>query len=111
MSIWMQASVIRFGRGGAANGWMIIFKNGDRIDRILLSFGIQRLELHGWYKMLLHVNTHNGNLDRIRGGDSVLIPDMLNEFITEHVIWGNAFSAYPHAYIPWRFLFQDECQA
>jgi hypothetical protein len=80
----------------------VIIKNGDRIERILLERGVQRHELHRWYAKLRQVNPHIGNLDRIRAGDPVLIPDQLNEVITEHVIWENAFSAIPQALrLPW----------
>ena len=80
----------------------IIVKNGDRIERLLLERGVQRHELHRWYTKLRQVNPHIGNLDRLWAGDSVLIPDTLNEVVTEHVIWENAFSAIPPALrLPW----------
>jgi hypothetical protein len=75
----------------------VIVNNGDRIERILLKRGVQRHELHRWYTTLRRINPHIGDLGRIWAGDPILIPDNLNEFIAEHVIWENAFSAIPPA--------------
>ena len=66
----------------------IIVKNGDRIERLLLDRGVQRHELHRWYTKMREVNPHIGNLDRLQAGDSVLIPDNLNE-----VLWSTFLKA------------------
>ncbi len=76
----------------------VTIQHGDTITKILKSRkGLQNHEIFAWKSRLNRLNPHIGNLDRIFPGDSILIPDTLNEPIGRERIWRNAFSTIPQA--------------
>lgn len=52
-------------------------------------------EMHSWIEKIIKVNPHIGNPDRINPNDTLLIPDNLNEHISEDSIWHNALGHAP----------------
>ncbi len=76
----------------------VTVRHGDTITSILkIQRGLQEHEIYSWQPKLREINPHISNLDRIYPGESILIPDTLNENILRHHIWQNAFSKIPQA--------------
>lgn len=76
---------------------VITVKHGDTITKILKGKGIQAHAMHNWISKLNRINPHISDLNRIYPGESILIPDTLNENVVRTQIWQNAFSKIPRA--------------
>jgi hypothetical protein len=48
---------------------------GDNISKLLSKRGVRPHETHSWLDRVRRLNPHIGNLDRIRPGDCILLPD------------------------------------
>jgi hypothetical protein len=76
----------------------VTVQHGDTITRILKAKrGLKEHEIHTWRTKLGRMNPHISNLDRIYPGESVLIPDTLNENVVRTQVWQNAFCKIPRA--------------
>lgn len=70
--------------------------DGDTISSIIASRKRPQChEMHSWIEKILKVNPHIGNPDIIYPNDTLLIPDNLNEHISEDSIWHNALRHAP----------------
>lgn len=70
----------------------ITVKHGDTITKILKGKGIQAHAMHTWISKLNRINPHISDLNHIYPGESILVPDTLNENVIRTRIWQNAFS-------------------
>lgn len=74
----------------------VTVKQQDTITGILKrENNISNHEVNSWMNTIKMLNPHISNLDRIFPGENILIPETLNETISEGQIWGNAFNGVP----------------
>jgi hypothetical protein len=73
-------------------------QHGDTLTKILREErGLNAHEIYPWQRKMVPMNPHISDLNRIFPGESLLIPESLNENILRHWIWQNAFSKIPEA--------------
>jgi hypothetical protein len=76
----------------------VTVQHGDTITSILkVKRGLKEHEIHAWRPKLSQINPHISNLDRIYPGESILIPETLNENVIRTRVWQNAFCKIPQA--------------
>jgi hypothetical protein len=76
----------------------VTVRHGDTLAKILKEKrGLNPHEIYPWQRKIATMNPHISDLNRIFPGESILIPDALNETILRHWIWQNAFSKIPEA--------------
>lgn len=73
-------------------------RHGDTLTRILdEKRGLKAHEIYPWMQKMKKMNPHISDLNRIFPGESILIPESLNENVVRTRIWQNAFSKIPEA--------------
>jgi hypothetical protein len=70
-------------------------KNDSMIKLLESEKGIKGAEVYQWLKKAAELNPHIGNLDLIHPKERILIPDTLQERVSQKVIWENALSHVP----------------
>ena len=76
----------------------VTVRRGDTLTRILLEKrGLKAHEIYPWLQKMKKMNPHISDLNRIFQGESILIPESLNERVVRIRIWQNAFSKIPEA--------------
>jgi hypothetical protein len=71
-------------------------RHGDTLTKILdEKRGLKAHEIYPWIQKMKKMNPHISDLNRIFPGESILIPESLNENVVRARIWQNAFSKIP----------------
>jgi hypothetical protein len=72
--------------------------SGDTLSQLLKrKRGVGANRLYEWLRVVKVVNPHINDLNRIYPGESLLLPDTLDENVPRHMIWQNAFNQIPQA--------------
>lgn len=76
----------------------VTIHSGDNLSQLLKrKRGVDAHRLQEWLKTISVINPHISDPNRIYPGEFILIPDTLNENVTRHMIWQNAFNQVPQA--------------
>jgi hypothetical protein len=76
----------------------VTVRHGDNLTRILGDKrGLKAHEIYPWVQKIKKMNPHISDLNRIFQGESILLPESLNENAVRTRIWQNAFSKIPEA--------------
>ena len=76
----------------------VIVKTGDTVTKLLKQKrGLQNHEIISWLPKVRRINPHISNLDMIHPQEKVLLPERLEELVSDPTIWRNAFAHIPPA--------------